>query len=408
MATRTKITVATIARLPREGRDLRIWDTRVAGFHIRARASGKAVYAIRYVSKAGSEKLVTIGDVGSLSPDAAREAARRCKEAVALGDDPAAERDQARREITFAELMRRTIEAPSLRTGKPRSPRTLVNMRSRAKRHILPALGAKRITEIARENVEAMKRRLVDKPTTANRCLEDVAAAFNFAVDRELILASQNPTTRVRAYSEAKRVDAFNLRPREVGLILNSLRALEAEKRANPQAVLALRIAAFAGWRIGGVQDLRWENLHDALTRVEFESKGRRHRKSVPGEVVGLLRGADRRGPFVIFGQSTSKPLDYKTIRKVFRRALEHAADACGDPFVAQRLRKARVNDFRHFNLTTYGSRGANAFELTQHAGHASPAMTNAYLDQLPSVAERADDAARSIAALERGGAADE
>ncbi|MCI4665919.1 MAG: integrase family protein [Neomegalonema sp.] len=411
---RERLTASTVRKLTTTGREYRVWDTQVIGFHIRVRASGAARYAFRYATPTGSKRQVVIGDVGSVAPDAARDRARDLASEVARGGNPASDRDAARREMTFTQLFEEMLRRPSLRTGKPRAPKTIENIRSRGAKHILKALGAKRISEVARSDVEALHRRLAAHPFVANRCLEDICAAFNVAEDLELLPPQANPAARVRAHPEVKRRDRFNLKQEHAGAVLRALAALEAEaansppgsrRLVNPQAVLALRVAAFTGLRIGEVQSLRWDRLAIEARRAEVTGKTGRRVIVLSQRVMDFLRAAPRRDgcPFVVFGKTAHQPLDYGVIRKTLRRALDRAAQDAEDPAVADHLSKARINDFRHFNFTVTGASGANSYEVAQHTGHSDPRMTMAYMDELASMAAVADRVADEIAAMAEG-----
>jgi integrase len=86
------------------------WDTELAGFGVRLRASGRKVWIAQY-RPPGSRRTrrVTLGAVEKLTPVEARAAARKLLARVALGHDPQGEREAER--ARSARTFRSAIEA---------------------------------------------------------------------------------------------------------------------------------------------------------------------------------------------------------------------------------------------------------------------------------------------------------
>ena len=87
-------------------RDSYLWDGELHGFGVKCTPAGKKVYLVQYRvgGRRGRTRRVTIGSHGVVTPDKAREEAKRLLGVVAAGGDPAEERTQARKAITVSEL----------------------------------------------------------------------------------------------------------------------------------------------------------------------------------------------------------------------------------------------------------------------------------------------------------------
>jgi hypothetical protein len=117
---------------------------------LRVKPSGVKSYVIQYRTAAGVSRRMTIGQHGVFTPDEARKQARIHLGCVARGDDPAAEKSTARGTVSFAEFAHRYFAEHAETKKKASSVRMdRINLR----RHILPALGRKRLHTISRADV---------------------------------------------------------------------------------------------------------------------------------------------------------------------------------------------------------------------------------------------------------------
>src|SRR5690606_10625766 len=60
------------------------WDTSVDGFGLKVRPNGLKTFCLRYVNSAGRERLYTVGALGKLTLEQARDTAKRLNGKVAL------------------------------------------------------------------------------------------------------------------------------------------------------------------------------------------------------------------------------------------------------------------------------------------------------------------------------------
>jgi hypothetical protein len=78
--------------------DTYLWDRTLHGFGLKVTPGGSKVYLVQYQlgGRKGRTRRVTIGRHGEITPSFARAEAKRLLGDVAVGRDPAAERDKAK------------------------------------------------------------------------------------------------------------------------------------------------------------------------------------------------------------------------------------------------------------------------------------------------------------------------
>src|SRR5262245_13129975 len=72
------------------GKDVIHFDREIPRFGVRVKPSGVKSYVLQYSNQFGQPRRFTIGRVGDLTPDQAREQARILRGEIAKGGDPAA------------------------------------------------------------------------------------------------------------------------------------------------------------------------------------------------------------------------------------------------------------------------------------------------------------------------------
>lgn len=107
-----KITKRSVESLgARETGSVIRYDEKLAGFGVRVMPSGHRSYFIRYRNKHGRSRWFTIGEHGKITAEAARRAAQRILQAVAVdGSDPPGEREAFRAAPTVNDLLDRYIK----------------------------------------------------------------------------------------------------------------------------------------------------------------------------------------------------------------------------------------------------------------------------------------------------------
>jgi Arm DNA-binding domain len=95
----TKRFIDSIRPVP-NGADLFVWDSELRGFAIRMKPSGTASFLVQYRTGQGKTRRYAFGKIGTLTPEEARARARRLLAEVEAGNDPSAQRHEAREALS--------------------------------------------------------------------------------------------------------------------------------------------------------------------------------------------------------------------------------------------------------------------------------------------------------------------
>jgi integrase len=379
----SKLTKRTVdATKPATGRDVVLWDREVRGFGLRVKPSGRKSYIVQFRNRQGRSRRLTLGGDGVLTPDQARDRAKDLLAQVSHGADPVTEREKERRAATVAELAELYMERHLIPKGKPRS---VVEFRGLLDRHILPALGRLKVSEVTRDDVEALHRKLHSKAVTANRAVAVVSAMMILAERWGMRSPGSSPARYVRKYREQRR-ERF-LSAEEMGRLGDALAEAERDASQRPGTILAVRLLALSGMRRTEVLTLKWEyvDLERACIRLPDSKTGR---KSVPlgARALDLLASAPRTegNPYLCPGDRPGAPI--VGIDKAWARLCRRAG-----------LVGVRIHDLRH----SWASAGAAAHlglpVIGKVLGHLSTSTTQRY-------AHLGDDPLRAAADLVSGG----
>jgi integrase len=138
-------------------KDYFIWDDELPGFGLRVFASGKRSYLIQYRA-AGRTRRFTIGLHGIWTAETARQEAKVQLGRVARGDNPSEERQLDHKAITVKELCALYVADLNAglilgKGGRPKKPTTIVTDTGRIERHIVPLIGARRVKDLAKADI---------------------------------------------------------------------------------------------------------------------------------------------------------------------------------------------------------------------------------------------------------------
>ncbi len=160
---------------------------------------------------------MTIGRHGApWTPEEARNEALRLLGRVKHGDDPAADRETLRKDLTVSELCDLYMAQPIIitRKGTVKKASSLTTDRSNIERHIKVLLGSRRVRTLSRDDVEQFQKDVAAGKTkadiktkkqgravvkggkgTAARSVAVLGAVMTFAVSKGL--RADNPVTGV-------------------------------------------------------------------------------------------------------------------------------------------------------------------------------------------------------------------
>jgi len=324
----------------------RLWDAELRGFGLKVTPAGAKTYIASYragTGRAEPQREYTLGKHGVLTPDQAREMARKVLSEARLGGDPQSDRKRLRGERTVAQLCDLYLEEGA--SGKKAS--TLATDRYRIEAHIKPLLGKRPLSCVSPGDVERFMREVAAGKTavkrerigpraytqprggkgTASRTVGLLGGIFAFAVRHKL--RPDNPVHGVARYKDG-RSERF-LSGDELGRLGKAIAAAEAEGRsANGLGVIRLLVTT--GARKGEIEALRWDE-------VDFERSALRLRDSKTGAKV-----------VAIGAQALTLLAELAKRAKAERAAAESEAEAAGvvlpppSPFVFPASRGAALH----------------------------------------------------------------
>ncbi len=372
---------------PAPGKELFVFDTEIDCYGLRMQPSGKASYFILHGTKKGRK--FSIAKVGIITPDEAREKARKVLAEVAEGIDPNAERRATREALTVAQLCDKYLEAAraglvTTRFNKPKKASTIVIDEGRVVRHIKPLIGSMTFSKLDRPTIQRMAddiaagktagtfktkargKAVVEGGTgTAARVVELLGGIWTWAEKRGLA-AGVNPAHGVQKIKgDAK----------DRVLSADELAALGKAMRENetryPAAVGALRLIALTGMRREEACGLRWSEIDKSSSCVRLEAtKTGRSLRPIGSAAFDILDSITKRledekqtkGTFVFPNASGKGSADLK-------KAIAAVFDAAG-------LKDARAHDLRRTFASLAAAEGYGDASIGELLGHARRGVT--------------------------------
>lgn len=365
-----------------------IWDSGVTGLGARVTAAGNRSFVFRYVHN-GRERRMTLGPFPALSVSAAREIATQHRAAVARGVDPLADRQNARKAPTVADLCKDYIDRHAKRHKRPGSVKDDESMIDSI---IKPRLGKRRVADLEPRDVENIHHAMRGTPYRANRCLALISKMLSLAIKwgwRE-----NNPARGISRFPEERRERWLDIN--EITRLADALDKLQDRPAAN-----AIRLLLLTGSRKSEVLKMRWTEIDFATatwTKPSAHTKQKRQeRVPLSPPALSLLQRikesqASKAIVFVFPGDSEEGNLTdiKKTWQKVCLDAglyVEHPKttkagkpllDHDGQPVIVKQP-TARIHDLRHTFASHLVSSGRSLPLVGRLLGHTQPATTARY-----------------------------
>ena len=248
-----KLIKRAVDALEVEGKDAVFWDRDLAGFGVRVHPTGRKVYVVQTRGPAGPKR-VTLGRHGEISTDEARKRAVPVIDRIKRGESPTPKPPEPA--LTVADLAERFMR---VHVKTHLKPGTATSYRSLLENHIEPALGGMALEEVGRAEVTALHHDLRATPAVANAALGLLSKMFKMAEAWGLLPAGSNPCRAERRFRTRKR-ERF-LTQEEFRRLGRALRDLEAEGKAWPAAIAAIRLLALTGCRRSEILDLHWDDV---------------------------------------------------------------------------------------------------------------------------------------------------
>ncbi|WP_147082508.1 tyrosine-type recombinase/integrase [Methylobacterium haplocladii] len=157
-----------------------VFDDALPGFGVRVRAGGKRTWIAQY--RLGTkQRRITLGSVEAVDPDEARTRAKRALADVQLGNDPQAEKSQARARaaITLGSIAVRYLDHAKTRLR----PRSYEEVERHLTRHWAP-LREMPIHDVGRRNIAGRLDDIAKQhgPFASNRARASLSAMFTWAM----------------------------------------------------------------------------------------------------------------------------------------------------------------------------------------------------------------------------------
>lgn len=273
------------------------------------------------------------------------------------------------------------------RSGHEYKPSAMRGYRRELKNRILPALGAAKLSDIRRGDVQAIVNRLLREgldPSTVRNAIMPLRAVYRYALSLDLVAA--NPTLGLQLPTPQGTRERF-ADPEEA-------KALIAALPGKDHPIWGT--AFYAGLRRGELMALKWEDFDFDRGRISVQRswdtkagfitpKSRAGTRTVPIPAVlrkilleHQLRQGRRTG--LAFGRSAELPFSYNGL-------LDRAARL----WKAAKLKPITLHECRHTFASLMIAAGAEPKMLSEMMGHSSVAFT---LDRYGHLFERSQQEA--------------
>ncbi len=275
------------------------WDDQIKGFGVRVYPSGKKSFVITYRNQTNSKRFFTLGDYGVLTVTEARDMPKKKLAEVLHGDDPQAEREEKRKEITFIELSHQYLNQVK---GHKRSWK---KDEQRLRDHILPVIGKRKLTEITYNELVNLIIKIKDKtsPSTANRCI----ALIKHMLKREM--DEQSPAKKLKIYPEPP--------SRDIVLTVDEIHRLIEACDVDENIIISslFKMAMFTGRRPGELKNAKWQdvNLERRIWRLPHTKAGEQQYVPLNDLALSVLQALPRKqeNPFVFYGEKEGKSINF-------------------------------------------------------------------------------------------------
>jgi site-specific recombinase XerD len=357
-----KITRASLKTIQPRATDYVVWDDALPGFGVRVWPSGKMTYVVMYRTAGGTQRKMTLGQVAVMTPDEARDRARKAMVEVRDGNDPHRDKIDRRTAETVAELHTAFMEVYS----QPRVKKNTEEVYGRLwKQYLLPRFGREKIAELTAEGIAKFHSELADHQRTANMCVGVLRVALNMAVERGWI--GRNPALKLKLYKDRRR--QMILTPEQMRTLIA---ALDRQPPRRWASVFIYKLLLFTGLRLRewACAEWSWINEEGGTLSLPDTKTGARtvHFGDEVRIILRQIRSHPEAHPFWVFPNETREG------------PLMHPYNCWDDVIAETGLKGLRMHDLRHTYASYSLLGGANIKEVQQMLGHRTLRTTERYV----------------------------
>jgi integrase len=373
-------------------------DAEIKGFVARRLPSGIVTYGYRYRDKmTGRQRWIGLGLHGAITPDKARDLAKKRAGEVADSRDPAAEVEMARDKAKVAgantvdavldNFMTRYVRKNALRQGD--------DVERIFARCVRPRLGKRSIYEVRRRDIVEMLDAIEDErgPVMADRVLAHVRKAFNWQAARD----DQFVPPIVRGMARTKPAERARKRILSDEEIRDVWKALDIARVPAPYPAY-VRTLLLTAQRRDEVAHMRWEEIEDETWVIPAE----RYKTKIPNAVpvtaaVRALLGARQKG----HAFSTTRGKKPFTGFSKAKRALEQKIAELRKDDERKSMPRWVLHDLRRTARSLMSRAGVPSDIAERVLGHVIPGVRGVY-DRHSYEAEKRDALERLAAQIDR------
>jgi integrase len=378
-------------KAPKAGRRREKYDREIRGFGIRVTDRGVRSYILLY-THGGRRRRYTIGRIGEIGLEEAREKARELRGLIRQGRDPAADEKAARAVAksavtpkTFCEVV--DLYEKRVLDGKRRGR----EVRMTIDRHLMPGWGDMPITSITRAHVLERVEGLVDAGMIegARRVLEISRRVFNWTISRGTFGIEHSPCEKLRPADivGAKVFRTRTLSDSEWRAFFLAVQQLEYPIRA------IFELLALTGLRRNEIAGARWTEFAD-LNKAEWTIAPERmknnatHVVPLTPEMLSIINALPRTGKFLFLNNKGNRPFTSFTAAKARIDSLMLAELRRENP--SAELKSWVVHDIRRSMRTHLSMLPVPGGDLVRELilAHAKPSLHKVY-DQFAYLPER-------------------
>lgn len=411
-----KISKRTVDTLAIPAKRQWLWDTELKGFGVALRPTGTHSFVFNYRDKHGSLRNITIGKVGTMTPDEARKRAELLRRDVMDGRSPIAEKRAAKQAMTVGELLDAYLSSDRF---KKKAASTQAVDRGRIERHLRPLLGKIVLEALTPGDIAAAHGKIVVGKTamaapsenkrgrilvkggegTARMAVRLLRAILSWGMAAKVLPASVTPdlVAGVDIGRDGKRdlilddPEAYARLWRVLDRLTDPDRLEDGEKLMRYEVADAIRVIALTGARKGEIVGLRWRHVDlmgGTLTLpLDAHKTGRKTGQEriigLPALASAIIANQPAGGPddLVFTPARGGERLDLSKPWRIIR-------DATGLPA------GIGLHGLRHSLATQMAMNGAEAAEIMSALGHRDITTSQKYVhwarDKRQALAEKA------------------